>query len=284
MISSHNYVPIIKNRLDKFGLDGTEFCQKLIECKCVIAGSFTLQCLLDETYEESDIDIFVPYDRKSYSNPNTYRCQFEKWIHKEYNINSKPEIYCMRDVIASKKYQINHKTCINIILVDTNDVEEYIKNDFDLSFCQTIFDGKEMKYWDMTLHKVGFISNTRQQKVKNGYHLTQIEAQTELDRLDQRFHPIHSNISLEDEKNFIKSRIYVDPIEELQQRMEKYKSRGFTILNPHDSKLIITEIKLRDMQCKYSSLLELHEKTIIEINKLKDKLSTINSICQIETK
>jgi len=47
------------NRLTDIGIpDVDEFINKLEQSNAIIAGSFPLQCLLNETYCDSDIDIF----------------------------------------------------------------------------------------------------------------------------------------------------------------------------------------------------------------------------------
>lgn len=79
MISSKHHKQIIINRLNELGLDGETFCHQLAKFKCLMAGSFPLQCLLGETYENSDIDIFVSHEIK-YDNGIAvrHRCEFEK--------------------------------------------------------------------------------------------------------------------------------------------------------------------------------------------------------------
>jgi hypothetical protein len=47
---------VIIQRLSALGIDGEEFATQLLEHKAVMAGSFPLQCVLGETYPESDID------------------------------------------------------------------------------------------------------------------------------------------------------------------------------------------------------------------------------------
>jgi hypothetical protein len=48
----------IKQRLTELGIDADDFCQKLWDTKCIMAGSFPLQCVLGEKWKTSDIDIY----------------------------------------------------------------------------------------------------------------------------------------------------------------------------------------------------------------------------------
>lgn len=61
-IVTNEYNSRISERLAEFGIDSNVLFEKLIECKAYISGSFILQCVLDERYEKSDIDIFVHND------------------------------------------------------------------------------------------------------------------------------------------------------------------------------------------------------------------------------
>src|SRR5437762_2456462 len=54
-------VKSIDNKLEEiFQDDMGEFKTLLAESKAVISGSFIVQCILGEFYEDSDIDIYVP--------------------------------------------------------------------------------------------------------------------------------------------------------------------------------------------------------------------------------
>lgn len=55
-------ISLIKKRLEKYGLNADEFCQQLKKYNCIITGSFPLQCILEEEWKNSDIDIFGWYE------------------------------------------------------------------------------------------------------------------------------------------------------------------------------------------------------------------------------
>ena len=78
-IIEENYRQIFVDRLNQLGIDGESFCHELMMHKCIMAGSFPLQCLLGEYYENSDIDVFISNSsaRKN-STPDAFNHPFEK--------------------------------------------------------------------------------------------------------------------------------------------------------------------------------------------------------------
>jgi hypothetical protein len=66
----------IKQRLTELGIDADDFCQKLWDTKCIMAGSFPLQCVLGEKWKTSDIDIYGINDKENseyFSTKATYK-------------------------------------------------------------------------------------------------------------------------------------------------------------------------------------------------------------------
>jgi hypothetical protein len=70
----------IKQRLTELGIDADDFCQKLWDTKCVMAGSFPLQCVLGEKWEKSDIDIFGINENSNREDTNRL-CDYVNYKH-----------------------------------------------------------------------------------------------------------------------------------------------------------------------------------------------------------
>ena len=224
--SDPKYRQRVINRLDNLGLHGEEFCDKMEEYKCKSAGSFPTQCLNDEYYDDSDIDIFVSYQWDVKTNFLPPYCEFEQWLYRKYNIKSSPHEYHIRGVLRSRKYQITPKACVNIILVNDTCLDRFILTTCDFSFCQTIFDGRVVKYCQQTLQKIGYIVNRDGFKTKREYHLTEDEYEAKYRNRNM------SSERVQQEAKFDRTRIIYDPAKRLASRMDKYKIRGFQIV-PH---------------------------------------------------
>ena len=282
MSVSTGHRQIIVNRLNSMGLDGELFCQNLKSNGCLMAGSFPLQCLLGETYKGSDIDVFV-------ARPNVFKTDgknhddhqlrkelrnykgFEQWLNNKYHVKAKPNVYLIRDVICSRKYQITPEACVNIVLVDTKDLEKHILNSFDLSFCQTIFDGEVLKYWDITLKKAGYLSCRYGLKARQPYHISEKDYNREL--LQRKSSEAKADY---EETNIL--RVYVDPQATLKRRMDKYKSRGFFISElPITDVNSVDQLKLSAMTSEYKDLCKVHEEKLAELASSKQELETLRS-------
>lgn len=152
MLDQSVYLERVINRLNKLGLNGAIICQKILEFHCLMAGSFPLQCYLDEYYEGSDIDIFCLSGNERYKD----------WVLKTYpNATKDASTYIISGVIETSKYRINENTCINVILVDSKNLKKFIQESFDMTFCQTTFDGEilECYHEDLTKFKIGYVIN-----------------------------------------------------------------------------------------------------------------------------
>jgi hypothetical protein len=255
----------IQKRLTERGLNGPEFCQKLVEYQCLMAGSFPLQCLLNESYEDSDIDIFTKKPPMNQYGFNDY-CLFEKWIHETYGIGHKCGVYIMHDVICSRKYQINQKTCVNIVLVDTDDLDHFVVNTFDLSFCQTRFDGQKLTFSELDTNKVGYIANRDGLKKRRHHHIS------------EEVYFFHKTRWANDPAKL--NLIYPDPDVILKRRLEKYRQRGFTIFeNIDEIKDVdvknIDSIRLAKLKNEHSDLLARHEKVLTELSELRTQFDTV---------
>jgi hypothetical protein len=137
-----------------------KFDDVLNECKAYIAGSFLLQIVHGERYEDSDIDIFCPSRRVStllsyfFQNPHTT-------IKKMYGVKL-PENYMDMKVPIENIIDIRGTSGrkIQIISLLVDDVNKHIENSFDFSFCKIRWDGKKLYPEDLTniARKVGVIN------------------------------------------------------------------------------------------------------------------------------
>lgn len=235
----------IVRRLYQLGIDGEQFCQQMHHFGCVMVGSFPLQCLLDEYYNDSDINIFIPdgtvqlnsvepfisksddslsdlsnlsddsndseisdhsqkeaqmeSENSQYSRleqcttiSETLRLHlFERWLCDQYHVLPSP-IY-IQNMISTRQYQITPNACITISIADPSKFFETIEDAFNLSFCQTMFDGLELRYDDLAQKKLGYIT---QPMGKSKQSLTHYPSQLdiEIDKyLDRGFKIINFN-------------------------------------------------------------------------------------------
>lgn len=307
MISSNYYKPIIINRLNELGIHGEEFCDKLNEHKCLMAGSFPLQCLLGDKYEKSDIDVFIALDPQISDDTINHfpknQQKFSTWLSHEYKVRCRPVNYTMKNIVSSKKFHINKKACVNIVLVDTIDLHKFILTDFDYTFCQTIFDGQKLQFWPMTIHKIGFLSQNTTFKEKQPYHLTTYEASLKIKKIDSSY-KYHQTQNIEHDTSYdpnidnntdndqntnhntdnnlqqinrIIATIYIDPKQYAQQRKEKYQSRGFIILDSKPQDFDEKDIKILQLKHKYQNLSQLYLNLTQEIDQLRKIIHQIKS-------
>jgi hypothetical protein len=150
-IVTNEYNSRISERLAEFGIDSNVLFEKLIECKAYICGSFILQCVLDERYEKSDIDIFVFED--NFDNLN--RC-ISQLLNLPLNSTNKNPYNLLQ---FSHVVKYNNTCSIDVVCVNTKSCLDFFNNSFDLSFCKTLFDGRMVTITQDTLNKVGFVIN-----------------------------------------------------------------------------------------------------------------------------
>lgn len=172
------YVSRILDRLYQLGL-GQEFIDSLIESKAVISGSFILQSLLGEYWDNSDLDIYQVTHYWTIKNTKIKQRGFspiEDYLWKENGSKDDKFSYDnyshLGDVgINIVRMYIMDKVKIQVINIDTYDdmveqykkynreiddnvkkypstLEDFINNSFDFKFCMNIFNGKELQIHD----------------------------------------------------------------------------------------------------------------------------------------
>ena len=113
----------IISRLNEIGLPGEKWCQKMKEYGLVMAGSFPLQCLLDEMYKDSNINIYYQF-------PKDYQL-FLMWLQSEirdYQLQLFPKQNPISsDVINILELRILDKS----IVLSDSDIESDVDSDSD---------------------------------------------------------------------------------------------------------------------------------------------------------
>jgi hypothetical protein len=238
---------VVINRLTKLGLAGQEFINQMVKSKGLMAGSFPLQCVLGESFKDSDIDIFITETDEDKATRlkkgTTSYTEFDSWLYTTYGAKSRSHTYYIKNVLTSKKYQITPNVCINVVKVNRSDMKEFVKTTFDFSFCQTTFDGEKLDYPcpELTLNKIGFLATYDALKPKQGHHITQKQFDAQ-EKSREKYYPKkeadpcvqcgYDNKSQDPMRMLEMHKIYPDHVQRLKTRKDKYESRGFQII-PH---------------------------------------------------
>lgn len=125
------------------------FSKALQDCKAWLTGSYLLQLIHDEQYDDSDVDVFCPSKHVS----TMLECFIKhggvvKDIYsahtdsRGYEITKIPIENVIDIELGERKFQI--------ISVLADDVEEHIMKNFDLDFCQVRWNGSEIRPTDLT--------------------------------------------------------------------------------------------------------------------------------------
>lgn len=129
----------ITERLSKYGLDALP--NILAENKSIISGSFPLQCIINEEWPTSDIDIFCKHQL-------AHEC-IEKYI---LSLESSNKIEVTNDKQYSgyhlvTNYKINnngYEIIIELIVVNEYYVVNHLERDIDIDICRVYFDGNNI--------------------------------------------------------------------------------------------------------------------------------------------
>jgi hypothetical protein len=154
-----DYKAMIIDRLNKKGIDGESFCEQLVNHKCLLVGSFPLQCLLNEEYSGSQIDVFILTPIIFCEKKSLKMTPFDYYLYYNYNcapISINCQIKCADGCL---RYNVNKDTYIDVIQINAANLFSYIQTMCDLSFCRTYFDGDRLIYTASTFNKRGYIVN-----------------------------------------------------------------------------------------------------------------------------
>jgi hypothetical protein len=131
-----------------FGQHTNAFKNLLERTGAVISGSFIIQAILDETWDKSDIDVFIPIrNMKSPSdNPSS---EIEEWLLNDVKTPMKDYYAACRygDNMAGghhiqwiRNFKLNDSQ-IQLVHVDVtaDEITQYILNSFDFSICKNVY-------------------------------------------------------------------------------------------------------------------------------------------------
>lgn len=156
-----------------FGDDTNKFKQILNDTKTVISGSFLIQCILGEYWNNSDIDIYSPMVDSLFTDIETFL--YEKYEHRE-TFNS----HTYGDDLSNYKTHIkwvrsykNNSNELQVIQVGVENsyikMKEFIHNSFDFDICKNMY-YIDNKNENVSIFKLNNIFN-RIEKFKTRYNL-----------------------------------------------------------------------------------------------------------------
>jgi predicted nucleotidyltransferase len=149
----------VEKRIQKvFGQHTNAFKNLLEITGAVISGSFIIQAILDETWDKSDIDVFIPIrNMKSPSdNPSS---EIEEWLLNDVKTPIKDYYAACRygDNMAGghhikwiRNFKLNG-SIIQLVHVDVtaDKITQYILNSFDFSICKNVYSVGKLIVTDM---------------------------------------------------------------------------------------------------------------------------------------
>ncbi len=152
----------------------------------------------------------------------------EELIYSTHNIPSIPSEYYLEGINNIRKCTVGNIIYNNIIT--TIDPVKFIEDTFDLSFCQTYFDGKLLHHYSQTLNYIGtFINPLLNAKINP----------------DAYYHNIALGIRPALRNNTQELLEYINRrLSEIrEERIVKYTSRNFTIISKEDFEYSVAKWK-----------------------------------------
>lgn len=139
---------IFKDKLD-------EFKKQLNKNGAIIAGSFITQSILNEVWDKSDVDIFIPVgfnaDKNGYiTHSYNFATNFEKYIFEQFkylnyeacnrydNVISKTKINWLREYATENKNYTKIQT-IQVKVDTEKEMHNFIIYNFDFDICKVIY-------------------------------------------------------------------------------------------------------------------------------------------------
>lgn len=150
----------ILDYFDECGLDSEEFRKMLIQFNCVIAGSFVLQKVVgDSHWKPADVDIF--------HNELFTETTLHSWLYHRGFTHTMENGSIITNIEYTRKYY--HPTIpivFNVVkfydnILCTLSVQEAIDATFDLSICNTSYNGHHVRYLPDTLKRKGRLLQMR---------------------------------------------------------------------------------------------------------------------------
>jgi hypothetical protein len=224
----------------------------LFKFPILLSGSFVIQAVLNETYENTDVNVY--FIMKNEEDKANLAFHIENELHGiDLKFPSQSEF--------SRKY-LTPLCVINLIGVNKcyTDLYQYILNTSDIDICTSSFDGYILKCPDGLLIKKANLINT-----ENCHKTpTWVVAFANFLHIDKG-HPLSN-------PNFLTLKMSVYGVKLI--RMQKYLDRGFNILNKHflidyiHSQDLIKAVynKIKDMNTLYYNSLEYSKMQMIYEN------------------
>lgn len=215
LVSSVHHSPLFKTRLAERGIEDVNgFLAALVKSQGLLAGSFPLQVFLGVDYAGSDIDIYVQAELDAEIPISPIEC----WIYRTWKNGGKAEVYLIHGVIRTKRIKMNEELNFNLVYVNMPPLT-FVETMFDMTMCQTAFDGSTLFYHPLTSLHLGLVVNApTRAKVFKEYHKRQKTASKS---------PV-------EEFSFYPPNIHEILAEKLKQRVKKYEERGFTFISTFD--------------------------------------------------
>lgn len=148
-ISHYKRLSIVEGRLTENFKDKFEGLKDILaKSDSAITGSYLIQCVLNEKWEESDIDIFIPYKEGFLSPSNNKSSMVDQWIYDNggtFNGYQESERYgnpvgSDEVIFFIRNYKFNGFN-VQTILVDHDNIEEYVNDNFDFDICKNVYKG-----------------------------------------------------------------------------------------------------------------------------------------------
>jgi hypothetical protein len=252
----------IRSRLHELNLDWLPAV--LTKTNSVISGSFPLQCILNEYWNKSDINIYELTDEKSftplqnliyYDIPRTHAVQHVGGGYQhtaigsvgtyDYKYVKNRNKYVRLQVIAVRNKKVDnrmqyYKTCKQYC----NTHQDFINENFDFDICKIIFDENTTRICGDATHETIY-------NKQSGY------------KLNRGF----TNV------NYIMDRLVTNHL----QRLVKYDKRGITII-PND---FIENKYMYDYDWKVDQNVLTHSQTK-QIDELKNMIKKYQSLFELE--
>jgi len=150
-----------------------EFVKQMWKNKAIISGSFILQCIWNETWEESDIDIFIPIQNVQLKNTNSQNGRtpitlLEEFLYTDhsncytYNASRYGSAFSRKDLDVIRNYKrgqskkrkstfgdsLKLNPCTNSVIFQTilvktsptiSKITEFMYKNFDFNICKNVF-------------------------------------------------------------------------------------------------------------------------------------------------
>lgn len=231
-VTSSQWNDVVFERLKPvLGKSAVEIAELFQSTVSLLLGSFTLQCMDDVTWAKSDIDVFIPCKNREKTS------QDGKWEDLLMSLGGRyTSTGCVSEIeetLTSSKIIMPTGEIVNLVYVNCEwsyeGLFKHVDTFFDLSFCNTAFDGLCMRYYPDTLNKKGWVINA------NGF--IRVNCGRHEDMCMRKMFSYSNLLKYLENQELETGPLRVDflrafgmnPLYMLQNRIQKYASRGYTV-------------------------------------------------------